>query len=568
MPEEDSLDITNAEIQKIDHKVRTLHQEISTLLRRRNELTSSFRKLSKEIALEIFITFYEDVIPQADSNRNVRNMMQALRLVCSSWNRLIESTPQLWTFVQLGDPFSATTPPFTRQVDLDLSRSHNARLDLLIRYPYSIGDRSRRWEELVRTMDQSLLPQIGRWRSCTFKFPEISIVRHLAGFEKAAPIIERFIAYSYRNTTPSSFPVVNLFDNDAPRLRHLEVRDLAINWNSPILTNLVILRILAWDGLKTPSPEQYCRLLEMCPRLEELRIHGRKDYLQDQAANFRTNARLDQLKVLELDTIHHSTVHSLLLSIQATACTQVILWSVLWNPLQELSDYHVLKSILQDCRQLVLTWKEIRLVSEGRSFVCRTWNSDHCNSVLATIVAVMNSSTISRLDLDTAERYFDGEALNFKQFCKELTNVEVLLAKYCSSLVKQLDQPVSPSTDFESPYWLLPKLCEIEMTDYDTLLDLLKNRYNRVKPPIGSGSPARLKSVTFEHDLLEESAEEGTNTLRRRDKKWRRTIAAMVGTAVLTWHNGDTENNSEASYYTEDEEELDHHYDAWDDGEI
>ncbi|KAG8917260.1 hypothetical protein FRC02_003210 [Tulasnella sp. 418] len=46
------------------------------------------------------------------------------------------------------------------------------------------------------------------------------------------------------------FPITNLFDNHAPRLQYLQIPTLALAWDSPILTNLNSLWILAWDGEK------------------------------------------------------------------------------------------------------------------------------------------------------------------------------------------------------------------------------------------------------------------------------------------------------------------------------
>ncbi|KAG8960405.1 hypothetical protein FRC03_006564 [Tulasnella sp. 419] len=109
----------------------------------------------------------------------------------------------------------------------------------------------------------------------------------------------------------------------APALRHLKILPFFIDWDSPILRNLTKLHITAWDGRNSPTAEQFQRVLESCPLLEELQVRGEDGDRQSDGCSFLSVIHLSSLRSLELCRLPWETAHSLLKTIRGSDTIRV-----------------------------------------------------------------------------------------------------------------------------------------------------------------------------------------------------------------------------------------------------
>ncbi|KAG8944149.1 hypothetical protein FRC03_002165 [Tulasnella sp. 419] len=533
---------------QIDLKVQSLWQEIAALHRRRNELTSAFRHLPEEIVVEVFRTCYADTVSPGNGDA-VMALIQNLRLVCSSWDRLIRDTPWLWTYIEFGSQFYTADPLPLSWIHQGMRRSKNAALDVQVSFS-SLGVRPRSNAENVQMMKDVILPALPRWRSCCLRYHDAWIDRYLDSLQRPAPLLEEFI------TLPTSYPeavtytVPNLSGDSAPRLRRLEIPNLVVKWNSSIFTNLTVLRITACNGSKPPLEGDYHLLLTRCSRLEELYLQGAEEHLEGPEVNFRSVIPMPKLRVLQLERLHHSASQSLLSSIRCDILTDIRLLKLAGNPVQESDQISVLTSLLQTICSFTLDGSEADRTIHGSYVIELSSSSVELSisaadlhliaTILTTLLPTLDCSKVKNLTLWWSDAFFQiVEILTITHFLERLSSVEVFTASHFKLWLAPLAYPGSRLEEPDSLCWLLPRLCDIDVEDYDDLLHLLQRRYGPLQTELEltgrtCDPRADLVAVRFSYEL----SREGRNLLSKFDADRRLRIAALVGENVLKWYNG------------------------------
>ncbi|KAG8942261.1 hypothetical protein FRC03_003463 [Tulasnella sp. 419] len=215
-------------------------------------------------------------------------MIQRLRLVCPHWNHIIENTPALWIHIIIGDGRKRSLPPFRAWTSQSVSLLKNATLHIEIEY---LHVKAKSYGEIMNAMENILLPVLNRWGTCRLSYATSCIEHHVELFNRAAPRLKSFVVEPDPDTPEDEvLPITRLFDNHAPQLHTLSIPTLALSWDSPILTNLTHLRILAWDGERMPTEDQYYKILNSNPGLTLLWIEGRIEDLDQPGIDFRFDA--------------------------------------------------------------------------------------------------------------------------------------------------------------------------------------------------------------------------------------------------------------------------------------
>ncbi|KAG8911498.1 hypothetical protein FRC02_006588 [Tulasnella sp. 418] len=229
-------------------------------------------------------------------------------------------TGRLWACIDtdLLQRKSITEPSYL--IDKLLKKSKNAPLDIKLRFREEnlrgvlwlldrVGPHSHRWRSFISSCVVQL-PTSPPWLEAVEES-----MRRLCGM--SAPQLREFdVSFMDERSLPK---LSKLFDDFAPRLQWLNIIGIPISWDSPILSGLTRLGLSAWNGISTPTVDQYLRVLLSCPMLESLEIKGRRiDCTRDNLdAVFYHSIPLPNLTRLILDHLHPSTVRSLLSSIKA-----------------------------------------------------------------------------------------------------------------------------------------------------------------------------------------------------------------------------------------------------------
>ena len=251
----DPLDVTRS---IIDRDIARLEETIRALKSRRNEL-SPISRLPAEILCNIF-SLVEDNSIYSRRPESWTNFSQ----VSQHWRSSALGAPELWTNIPLRYP---------RWAQEMLIRSKMAKLT--IRSDSSFESSNPKVIETVR----SCLCEMKRVEKIDLTtLPGLMLEEIFRDLPKSAPQLHtlRIGSYSFR-FVGTAFSIHEDFLDDTERLRHVQLINCKIGWDSRLLTGLT--RLTLEDSLKANSSIiQFLQALQRMPALTDLRL---KDSIPD-----------------------------------------------------------------------------------------------------------------------------------------------------------------------------------------------------------------------------------------------------------------------------------------------
>ncbi|KIO33415.1 hypothetical protein M407DRAFT_17681 [Tulasnella calospora MUT 4182] len=175
-----------------------------------------------------------------------------IRSVCKYWLEIVDSSPELWTFISLTHNDNL--------LDMILQKSKNNLLSI----EYDDGRNSFTPEvprEKTTAFLERVIPLVGRWESLHFAGTDHDRVLGLP-----LQSLETLVISSLLHRTHHAEPL------HAPRLRYLDLWGISINWES--LSDLCAITI-NWPA-QSPAINQVYLMFNACPRLNVFAIEGRR----------------------------------------------------------------------------------------------------------------------------------------------------------------------------------------------------------------------------------------------------------------------------------------------------
>ncbi|KAL4264321.1 F-box domain-containing protein [Pleurotus pulmonarius] len=232
-------------IRAIDHQLSQLDHSARTLRSRRNAL-APISTLPPEILSMVFMYM------EAASNHSLAWIK--VSHVCQHWRAVALDSPRLWTNIVL------SRPKWTREM---LKRSKMAPLDIKA----DLSFLTPRLLEVVRL----IMEQIHRTRSLNITANHSTLNSIFAGLHDAPLLRSLNLRDSQRHgLLPTDSPSVP-FAMKAPRLRHLELLQCNVEWNSPFLRPLTHFKLC--DATPPPMGDLLSALQAM-PYLEVLELQN------------------------------------------------------------------------------------------------------------------------------------------------------------------------------------------------------------------------------------------------------------------------------------------------------
>ncbi|KAG8921635.1 hypothetical protein FRC02_012475 [Tulasnella sp. 418] len=472
---------------------------------------------------------------------HVKNLIN-ISLVCSRLHDIIDNTPQFWAFIVPHTKLQITTQ-LTKSSNCPI-RIHKTSWALTPDITALLSSHMHRWQNV----------HVDRWK---LEYWDLS--------HGPAPFLESFCAEKGR---PGR--TLDLFQDLAPRLRHLDIGNHCISWESRLMRGLTFLRLCAWDphAQATPTSEQYLKMLMGCPKLEELHLYGHlgSPSTLPLTHTLQADVHLKYLVRLSFKKLQAAIVQSFLCHIKATPSLDITTpsspESVAVRPwiraaLNGVHNYTPIKTVLSNPNGLeitrsgwpqerskwkIYTWGGITLPDFRISFKDR----GHSINPLSDILPQPSFKHITYL------RYYSESGLEGEWLNSQLPNLHNLVYLWLGAEFKELADPevvcsileklTSPSYDksSSSPHgcrWLSPKLEELTLSYLDVecegLLPFVRSRVdgNQANPlafPNDEVLPVRLRKLTIESDIgFQDEASTDTTLLR---------IAELLGQG-LVWND-------------------------------
>ena len=233
----------------IDRDIARLEESIRALKSRRNEL-SPISRLPAEILCNIF-SLTEDFSSRTRRPKSWTNFSQ----VSQHWRSTALSAPELWTKIPLSYP---------RWAQEMLIRSKMAKLT--IRSVFSFDESNPKAIETIR----SCLYEMNRIEELKLiVIPASNLEEIFRDLPKSAPQLHTLCIDS--RSFPSTFSIHEDFLYDTERLRHVELVNCNISWDSRLLTGLT--RLNLEDSLKANSSIiQFLHALQRLSTFTDLRL--------------------------------------------------------------------------------------------------------------------------------------------------------------------------------------------------------------------------------------------------------------------------------------------------------
>ncbi|KAJ7612465.1 hypothetical protein DFH06DRAFT_149365 [Mycena polygramma] len=240
-----SAKVVDGAQRKIDQEINKYRESIRTLQSRRNAL-SPIGKLPPEILSRIF-------------------------LYCSNplslyWIKEVSHVSRHWRAVALGCPNLWSSPFFSQPkwADEMLKRSRAAPLTIKADLTYMTP-------KMINSVHSSLV-QISRIGELDVKTGSRS-VPELLNLTDTAPYLHSLCLASPGYAQEEHFTLPDTFLNgEAPRLRRLELTRFFMAWDSPLLSNLLHLKIHNPGPRARPSMKELTEAFERMPLLETLEL--------------------------------------------------------------------------------------------------------------------------------------------------------------------------------------------------------------------------------------------------------------------------------------------------------
>ncbi|KAJ7765442.1 hypothetical protein DFH07DRAFT_810614 [Mycena maculata] len=230
---------------QIDQEIRKYQESVRALQFRRNAL-SPVGRLPPEMLSRIFL-FCSD--PESLS------WIKEVSHICHYWRTVALSCPNLWSFPVFSQP---------KWADEMLKRSKMAPLTIK-------ADMTYMTPRMVNTVHSSLV-QISRIGELDVKtgsrsVPEILNLTDTAPYLHSLSLASPGFSQAEHFTLPDKF-----LNGEAPRLRKLELTRFFLPWDSPLMANLVHLKIHNPGPTARPSMTEFVQALERMPLLETLEL--------------------------------------------------------------------------------------------------------------------------------------------------------------------------------------------------------------------------------------------------------------------------------------------------------
>ncbi|KAG8929976.1 hypothetical protein FRC01_003453 [Tulasnella sp. 417] len=192
------------------------------------------------------------VFTDARKKRRYRGLF-AIRSVCKYWMEIVDSSPELWTFVSLSHNANL--------LDMILQKAKNQLLSIEYDDGSWSGDHEVSSDRITHFLG-GIIPLVGRWRSLTYV---VSVdANHDQILDLQFPNLETLKLQA--NAIPS-IPIRVLH---APKLRHVDVWGFSVDWG--LLSDLRVLMITG--STFGPTIDEVYLMLTACPALENFQIQG------------------------------------------------------------------------------------------------------------------------------------------------------------------------------------------------------------------------------------------------------------------------------------------------------
>ncbi|KAG8987577.1 hypothetical protein FRB93_004448 [Tulasnella sp. JGI-2019a] len=211
----------------------------STKARHHNTLIPISR-LPIDLLVEIFAL--ASGMTEMSKSGSPRRMLATLVYVCHEWRGNVLNAPSLWAYI---------TSSYSKRATLEfLARSGQAPLHLVFDH-----------FDLNKEFNTKMVREVHRWKSVEMPRVTRELLEELE--QQPAPLLEKLEVRGDSEMDPGT---PNLFCGSANRLCHVNLVDIAICWESNILSGLRTLDInlSRKDG---PSAQQVVHVLQLCPNL-------------------------------------------------------------------------------------------------------------------------------------------------------------------------------------------------------------------------------------------------------------------------------------------------------------
>ncbi|KAG9040517.1 hypothetical protein FS837_000520, partial [Tulasnella sp. UAMH 9824] len=222
-------------------------------------------RLPIETISNIFLLAIRPIWPRQYRMISALAKLAVIAAVSRRWRAVVDSTPELWSFLHSSDPVKITR--------MALEKSKDASLTVTcIQYKHPKADK-----DLVATrFIDCVKPHVARWQFVFFRVNSPALRRIPAA---AAPRLRRFTI----QCQDDHYLLDNPFGGHAPQIRELACMRVALRWDSaPLLAGLSSLKIVLVqkERLSIRCSELYSAIAS-CPHLQSLIITQRSHSADD-----------------------------------------------------------------------------------------------------------------------------------------------------------------------------------------------------------------------------------------------------------------------------------------------
>ncbi|KAJ7224316.1 hypothetical protein GGX14DRAFT_351079 [Mycena pura] len=274
-----SSELVESSQRQIDLEINKYAESIRTLRSRRNAL-SPVGRLPPEILSRVFFFCSDDSL----------SWIKEVSHISRHWRTVALGCPQLWSFPVFSQP---------KWADEMLKRSKSASLTVKADLTYMTP-------RMVHSVHSSLV-QISRIEELDVRtgsrfVPEIL---NLTG-ESASQLWELGLTLNVRHRSHFTLPDAFL-NGEAPRLRRLELTRFSLRWDSPLMGNLVHLKIQNPGYKARPTIAELVGALQRMPMLETLELDNALTRIEANISSASVRTRTD-LSCLKHITITNTSV--------------------------------------------------------------------------------------------------------------------------------------------------------------------------------------------------------------------------------------------------------------------
>lgn len=410
---------------------------------RTGQSTSPIHTLPTELLLPIFVLAID---PHEWSLARVRNIAR----VCKRWNSVIRSHPRLWAVINCAARI--------REIRVAIRKAQASQLALVCRYAALQGSK---WRTLVSVL-ASMAPEL--W-SVDIEVPIFDLGRDWTTLSRLTSQVTHFrvraIQALFWHAPPPFLSIPQ-----GRQLRLLDLHNVVLNWDSPRLSGLTVLRL---NCFRAPIESSHLtKILQTSPGLEELTLSSIR--LQPQSEEDYTGSiviSLPSLKSFTLTSVDSSFNQLLpLLRVPATARidlddADIMDLTVGDDPLI----FRVIPPVLPSTPCIV-----VRITREGCSLavpnVERKWVHHHINgrfggtSVLASLQVGCCGPFVTRLDVDLRKE-LDRYPVETLGRLYSLESLKIHGGTWVRDVLDLISRP--SAFDGEHEVWPCPKLSELEV---------------------------------------------------------------------------------------------------------